>query len=100
MPRPGERLSHNSVAGPEHWATTKRARAFQESQWQLSMHVVAQLDGWHLYARVWRATEEGKLQFIEVANAAWRGRPAGAQEVVEWGQRALARWLADNLPVE
>lgn len=85
---------------PDHWATTKRARAFTESQWQLSLSVYAQLDGWHVYARVWRMGESGRLEHIEVASTAWKGRPADARQVADWGARALAAWLAQNLPTD
>jgi len=84
--------------GGEHWATSAQNRAFEHSQWQLSLRVYGHLDGWHVVAYVYRWGESNRLESIEVARASWKGRPASAVEVVEWGSRALAKWLGENLP--
>ena len=84
--------------GADHWATSARNRAFEHSQWQLSLRVYAHLDGWHAIAYVYRWGEDNRMEVAEIARASWKGRAAGATTVVQWGSRALEKWLGENLP--
>ncbi len=65
---------------------------------QLSLRVWAEVDGVHLLAYVETAGDASKVVHTEVARACWQ--PAGVTEwdVVDWGRRALTRWLGDNHP--
>jgi hypothetical protein len=63
---------------------------------QLTLRVWAECDGVHLLAYVQTQNAHRKLVHEEVARAVWQ--PAGVTErdVVDWGRRALTRWLSEH----
>lgn len=63
----------------------------------LSLHVYANAKGVHCTARVDRLDERGRLVTTDIANATWKPPQVTETLLVEWGQRALAAWLANQL---
>lgn len=63
---------------------------------QLTLRVWAECDGVHLMAYVQTQNAARKLVHEEIARACWQ--PAGVTErdVVDWGRRALQRWLVEH----
>ena len=74
-----------------------QARRQEEAQYPaLYLHVWANADGVHCDARVDSMTVGGKLRRVQIARATWRPSEVSERRIVDWGQRALSRWLADN----
>jgi hypothetical protein len=80
-----------------HPLLTDRAIAFQWRYPQLHLRVWAQLDGMHVLAYVEYMGEDARLVVHDVARAVWHPKEVTEELVVEWGQRALSRWLGDRL---
>ncbi len=63
---------------------------------QLTLRVWCEVDGVHLIAYIEQGTRDGKLLHEEIANATWKPSMPTERDVVDWGRRALTRWLADH----
>ena len=63
----------------------------------LHLRVWAQPDGVHCLAYIQRCDAQGKLSRSEVARAVWRPSAVTEVSVVDWGRRALAKWLEDQV---
>lgn len=74
------------------------------AQWrypQLRLRVWADLRGYHTLAYVERVDDRGQLVTVDVARADWAPTPPISEaQVVEWGYRALGRWLGDQVTTD
>ena len=79
----------------ENWLATRSAVP------QLALHVYAIERFVTVYAITEWTDDEGKQRFHEIARHTWRSsvRPTESM-VVEWGYKALGKWLAEHLPTE
>jgi hypothetical protein len=84
-----------------HPLLTEQARSTQWAVPQLHLRVWATYNLITTLAYVEWMGDDGRLVHHGVARATWEppARPTERQ-VVEWGYRALGKWLADELPVE
>ncbi len=64
---------------------------------QLSLRIWAELDGMHLYAIIETLDEKGRLKHDVIAEAAWQPSDVTEARVVDWGRRALAKYLEGGL---
>jgi len=81
-------------AALEAYAERKRIQAQFPS---LYLHCYATARGVRLHAYVDSMDPKGKLHRLEIAKAEWRPSQVTERSVVEWGERALRRWLEANL---
>lgn len=72
------------------------ARAFTEQYPALRLHVYCTMGGVALTASVDHLDPKGRLHVTQVARARWKPAEVSERLVVEWGERALRRWLEDN----
>lgn len=63
---------------------------------QLTLRVWCEVDGVHLLAFIDQTARSGKLLHVEIARAVWQPSMPTERDVVDWGRRALTRWLVDN----
>ncbi len=63
----------------------------------LYLHVYCNFSGVQVVAYVDHLDAKGRLQRTEIQNTSFRPPAVSERLVVEWGQRALLRWLEDNL---
>jgi hypothetical protein len=63
---------------------------------ELSLRVWAELDGVHLYALIWYPVDGNQRRHVEIAKAVWQPSEVTEYSVVDWGRRALGRWLVDH----
>lgn len=73
------------------------ARQFSDAQPSLHLLVYCNLHGVVVTARVLRLDDKGRLLTTTVAEARFRPSEVSERLVVEWGQRALSSWLAQNM---
>lgn len=65
---------------------------------RLSMRIWAELDGVHLYAITeLPADDRGIGTHHVIAQAVWQPAEVTERAVVDWGHRALRKWLEDAL---
>ena len=64
---------------------------------ELRMRVWAAPDGVHLLALLYMPGERYSRELITLQNAIWRPSEVTEIAVVDWGRRALAHWLAEQL---
>lgn len=90
--------AHGPNNPPEGWRAhpllTREAIAYQWKHWQLHLRVWAMPDGMHVLSYIERMGDAGRLEHRTIARAVWRPSGVTERDVVEWGQRALAAWLA------
>ena len=67
---------------------------------QLTLRVWCEVDGVHLMAYIEQTSRAGKLIHEEIASAVWQPSMPTERDVVDWGRRALTRWLVDHAEVE
>lgn len=63
----------------------------------LTLHCYATPRGVALHACVDQWGSDGRLHRTEIAQAVWKPAKVTERLVVEWGERALRRWLETNL---
>lgn len=81
----------------QHPLVSKEATASRWAKPQLSLRVWATFDLVNLLAYVEWMADDGRLVHHTISTATWRSPEVTEQSVVEWGQRALAKWLGDQL---
>jgi hypothetical protein len=86
-------------------AAAARARlayeADQKASWQypsLYLHIHATARGVRISASVSSLDPRGRMRRTEIASGVWRPKQVTERLVVEWGERALRRWLEANQP--
>lgn len=91
---PGEGVHKARMDRQRYQAETARVmRSFPE----LQLRVYAIQLGVKLEAVMWFPAEPNMDRTVRtVAEALWQPHEVTPEKLVEWGQRALARWLADN----
>ena len=78
----------------EAWAEADRiADSFPE----LRMRVYAARDGVHLVALLYGPGDHVGRPFTVLQHAVWQPREVTDIAVVDWGRRALAHWLSEQL---
>lgn len=84
-----------------YWEFTKEARASQWAVPQLSLRIWCSLGIVTVISYVEWMGDDGRLVHHTIATAKWRAKERPTEEqVVEWGYKALGRWLGDQLPTE
>lgn len=63
----------------------------------LELRVYATAQGVRVSAVVWPAGRMGERHPITVAEATWQPSEVTELSVVDWGRRALARWLEEQM---
>lgn len=86
-----KRRPNRLSAGPR--SLSPEGKAFTATHPALMLHVWCNFEGVHVTAMVDWLDRHGKLQRIEVARASWKPPAVTEELVVEWGARALSRWL-------
>ena len=95
MPSRGKYEAAAVAAGwSPHPYFTEEAQALTWRYPDLHLRVWALPDGVHCLAYIQRRTDDGRVAVTEVARAHWMPTSVTELSVVEWGQRALAAWLA------
>ena len=64
---------------------------------ELAVRIYAAADGMHIRAVVYLPGPKFSRKWIEVARAVWQPREVTEVSVVDWGRRALSKWLEDQL---
>lgn len=64
---------------------------------ELRLRVWAEPDGVHLNAFLFSPTGGEHRNVVPVARATWQPSEVTETSVVDWGRRALAHWLAEQL---
>jgi hypothetical protein len=95
--KPEEREAAAVAAGwrPHRYNLSDNARV----RWmypQLHLRVWAECDGVHLLAYTQVANEHRKLVHEDIARAVWQPSSVTEWDVVDWGRRALTRWLSEH----
>lgn len=82
-----------------HPLLTEEARATHWQVPQLSLRIWCAYDVVTALAYVEWVGDDGRLVHRSIAHANWRTpkRPS-ERDVVEWGYRALGKWLGDQVP--
>lgn len=73
------------------------SREVTERYPDLHLRVWAAHDGVHILSYIQRRDAAGALQVTEVARARFMPREVTELGVVDWGRRALAAWLEDQV---
>jgi hypothetical protein len=76
-----------------HRDLSPEGKAFTATHPSLYLHIWCNFSGVHCVAHVDWLDEKGKLVRLEIAKASWRPPEVTETLVVEWGERALSRWL-------
>lgn len=89
----------NKGRPPAHWKGNRdlsaEGKAFTATHPSLYMHVWCNFSGVNVVAYVDWLNDKGRLIRTEVAKATWRPPEVTERLIVEWGERALARWLGE-----
>lgn len=64
---------------------------------ELQLRVCARPDGMHLRAVLWLPGQKVGRPYIVLQKAVWQPREVTEVSVVDWGRRALAKWLEEQL---
>lgn len=66
----------------------------------LHLYIYCNFSGVQVVAHVDHLDSKGKLQRVTIANTSFRPPEVTERLVVEWGQRCLSAWLAEQLSPE
>lgn len=96
MPEPGDLAAAD--APRSGWDSYKEARAHLLPRYpELTLHLFATRHGMRILAQLYHAGPLG-LRYVEtIADAVWQPSAVTEVRVVEWGERALRRWLEQRL---
>ena len=90
----------NKGRPPAHWKgnrdLSEEGKAFTATHPSLYMHVWCNFSGVNVVAYVDWLNGKGRLIRTEVAKATWRPPEVTERLIVEWGERALSRWLSER----
>lgn len=85
---------------PDRWVPlrelSEEGKAFTATHPSLYMHIYCNFSGVHAHAYVDHLDAKGRLQRTEVARGTWKPARVTERLMVEWGQRALTRWLESH----
>lgn len=77
-----------------HW---EHASRICDSYPELSLRVYAAPDGMHLSAFLWLPGPHVGRPYLPLREAVWQPSEVTEVAVVDWGRRALASWLEEQL---